>query len=180
MKKLQKLLVVVALAGLLSACGKDDEPVAETKGKCNVFECIKKLDVNNTLDEINKTIGIDGKQTSDTEYSTTYTWKLSDDTSIDATITKSDNSVKYKISYPTKSIVKRADFSKWSDIKSKLNSKEGLTYDEFVKLVGGVEGTLTDKSSSSLTYDWYNKDGGYLFAYFNTKDNKCTLASGRF
>lgn len=180
MKKLQKLLVVIALAGLLTACGKGGEPKTETKGKCDVFECIKKLGVNDSLTTINSTIGLDGKQISESDYSTTYTWELSDDSSIDASISKSDNKVTYKISYPTKAIGKRADFSKWDEIKSKLNSKEGLTYDEFVKLVGGVEGVLTSKSSSSLTYHWYNKDGGYLFGYFNADTKMCTMASGRF
>ena len=180
MKKLQKLLVVAVLVGLLTACGKGSEPTAETKGKCNVFECIKQLSVTATLEDINKTIGLDGEQSYDSDYSTTYTWELSDDTDIEASISKSDNKVTYKISYPTKAIGKRADFSKWDEIKSKLNSKEGLTYDEFVKLVGGVEGVLSGKSSSSLTYNWYNKDGGYLFGYFDAETKKCTLASGRF
>lgn len=180
MKKIKALLVVTMLAGLLTACGKGNEPKIETKGKCNAFECIKKLSVTNTLEEINDTVGFNGEQTNESDYSTTYSWKLSDDSSIDASISKSDNAVSYKIYYPTKAITKRADFSKWNDIKSKLNSKEGLYYDEFVKLVGNVEGVLTSKSSSSLTYHWYNKDGGYLFAYFNAKDNKCTMASGRF
>ena len=100
MKKIKALLVVTMLAGLLTACGKGNEPKIETKGKCNAFECIKKLSVTNTLEEINDTIGFNGEQTNESDYSTTYSWKLSDDSSIDASISKSDNAVSYKIYYP--------------------------------------------------------------------------------
>lgn len=55
-----------------------------------------------------------------------------------------------------------------------------LTYDQFVELVGGVEGTLKSKNSSSLKYEWDNTEGGYLFATFSVQTGKCTFTTGRF
>ena len=36
----------------------------------------------------------------------------------------------------------KVDFSKVDKLKEKINSSDGLTYEEFVEIVGGVEGTL--------------------------------------
>ena len=129
---------------------------------------------------MNKIIGFDAEKKNESDISTSYSWELNKDSSIDANISKSDGTATIRIWYRTKDVTKRTDFSNWDEIKKRLNSSEGLYYDDFVKLMGGVEGVLTEKSSSSLTYKWYNKEDGYLFAYFDAKTKKCTLASGRF
>ena len=56
-------------------------------------------------------------------------------------------------------------------IKKKV--KSGLTYDKFKEEIGGVDGTLIEKSEISKTYFWASKDGGYITAIFKNKDNKC-------
>lgn len=85
------------------------------------------------------------------------------------------------IDFKNKTIAnEKNDFSKFSEIKKKLSSGESLTYDEFVKIIGGVEGTLESKSTSSLGYTWINSDGGYLTAQFDSETLKCIAASGMF
>lgn len=180
MKKIKNLLMIIIFAVVLTACGKTNEQKIETKGKCNVFECIKKISSTNTLEEMNKIIGFDGENSYESNTSTTYKWKLSEDTSIEATINKESKKATLKIWYPSKMITKYANFSKWDEIEKKYKSTSGITYDEIVKLVGNVEGTLSGKSDLQLTYNWYDENNGYMFAYINPKTNKCTLASGRF
>ena len=43
----------------------------------------------------------------------------------------------------------------------------------FKEEIGGVDGTLIEKSESSNKYFWASKDGGYITAIFRNKDNKC-------
>ncbi len=76
-------------------------------------------------------------------------------------------------------MTEKADFSRYDEIKKALNSKESLTYDDFVEMVGGVQGFLEKKTKSSRQYEWVNEDGGYLSGYFNL-DKKCTMLTGRF
>ena len=51
--------------------------------------------------------------------------------------------------------------------------KHKVTYDKFKEEIGGVDGTLIEKSEISKTYFWASKDGGYITAIFKNKDNKC-------
>ena len=146
----------------------------DTKGKCDVFECIKLIDINDNYSEVVSKIGFEGELKSENH----YYWELSEDTSIDITFGKYGSTV--AINYPNKLSIKRADFSKWDEIKSKVDSKEGLTYNELVSLVGGVEGTLDRKYGTSVTYKWLNADGGYLSASFDTDDMKCSFVNGWF
>ena len=43
----------------------------------------------------------------------------------------------------------------------------------------GAEGTLSSKSSGSVSYTWADKNGQRLGATFNNKSGKCTVASFR-
>ncbi len=61
-----------------------------------------------------------------------------------------------------------------------INSKEGIKYADVVKILGGVEGTLTKKDKDTLTYEWYSKDRGSMTARFSTKSGKCTSYNGLF
>lgn len=182
-KKIMTLMLVAGLTLIMTGCGKDEEassPALKSKGNCNVLECIEKLNPTQTLEEMNNIIGFDGELTSETESYKVYKWALNEETSITSQFMLNYNTATISANYPTSIAPHNADFSKWDEIKSKLNNRETITYDEFVNLVGGVQGTIDKKTSSSTSYVWYNKDGGYLSAYFNPETGKCTMATGRF
>ncbi len=150
-----------------------------SKGNCSVFECIEKLNSKMTVEEMNEVIGFEGELTSEAETYKVYSWELTEETSITSQFSLSYNTATISANYPKSMVPKTADFSRWSEIQAKLKSGEALYYDEFVKMVGGTEGVMSQKSSTSVTYEWDNADGGYLSGYFN-ESGKCTMATGRF
>lgn len=146
------------------------------KSNCSVLDCMKKLKVENTVEEINKVIGFDGELTNETYKE--YTWKFSNTESIKATYYSSDKAT-IDATYDKDPLRnKKVDFSRYSEIQSALKSTS-LTYDEFKEKVGGVEGTLTYISSYSNKYVWVNKNGEYLTGTFSNTTNKCTFVIGR-
>ena len=197
MKKFSKIFgaafcLCLSLA-LLTGCGskkseekKEDKTSNKTeekqeeksKGNCSVFECIKQLDPEGKLEDANKIIGFEGTVKTDAETYIVYEWKLTSDTSVTINFMKKYDNATIDIDFPDSMINEKADFSKWNDMKSKI-SKGTFTYDEFVESVGGVQGTLTKKSKSSETYRWVNSNNGYLSASFDSKNKKCSFASGR-
>ena len=179
MKKIQ--IIFLAIIGMLVLSGCSNSETEKLKGNCDPFKCMEKISIDNTYEDINTILGFEGSEVNESASMTTYKWVFNEDLSIKAYYTPSTGkAASIELSFPIKSVKKRADFSKWDEIKSKLKSEEKLTYAEFVKLVGGVDGILEKISSSSLTYKWYDNKNGYLFAYFNPKTMECTLASGRF
>lgn len=180
--------IIVAIVVTIFVTGKSKEDTTtessssevskNTKGNHDVFECIKLINPKNSVEEINEIIGFEGKCTN--EENKVYVWELTEDTNVEVQYSKS-NEGKIEISFPSKLIANdKVDFSRFSEIKKALNTKESLTYDQFVELVGGVEGTLKSKNSSSLKYEWDNTEGGYLFATFSVRTGKCTFTTGRF
>ena len=75
---------------------------------------------------------------------------------------------------------KTIDFSNVKTDMKAINSKDGLKYADVVKILGGVEGTLTKKDKDTLTYEWYGKDRGSMTARFSTTSGKCTSYNGLF
>lgn len=154
----------------------------EIKGNYDVFESIKKVETKQSYEEINSTMGFEGKDiTSESAKGwKKYEWEITDDTSLKATIYESSKTVNYEIEYPDEMIKnKKADFTDVKEFKSKINSDDGIKYEEFVKTIG-CEGTLDKKSDSSIGYSWVNAEGGTLHASFNTKTGKCTIYNGVF
>ncbi len=197
-KELKKIAASAILFGMvcgLTACGNSEkaggskeetEAAAETDGaeaegktaNYDVFECIKQIETDNTLEEVNEIIGFEGEYIG-TEYEVYY-WQLTEDTGVQVQFFDSGN-CRIDIDFKNKTIAdKKNDFSKFSEIEEKLNSGEGLTYDEFVQIIGGVEGVLETKSSSALGYTWINDEGGYLTAQFDSETLECESASGWF
>ena len=179
--------ILLATMFIVTGCGeKSDnngnggEQQSQSKGKYDVFGCIEKLDATMTLEQVNEVIGFEGTLKSETDSYKVYDWDLTDKTSISVQFHTKSNTSTISANYPNEMVTEKADFSKWDEIKSKLNKREDLTYDEFVKLVGGVQGKMDKKTSTSTTYKWLNDKGGYLSAYFDVKTNKCTMATGRF
>ena len=151
-----------------------------TKGKCKIFDCMKKLNAKMTLEEVNEVIGFEGEKKSETDSYTVYNWDITEETGISVQFHTKYGTSTITANYPNSMVKGKADFSRWDEIKKRLNdTKNRLTYSEFVEMVGGVEGTIDKISDSSTTYKWLNADGGYLSGYFN-KDNECTMATGRF
>ena len=193
MKNILKTLCVASLVVIiLAGCGtkkeagntNNDTTTKASKGNCTVFECVKKLSPDNTLEEVNNLIGFEGtvKQESD-EKSTSkwkiYTWELTDDSSVEITIYENSKTINIASTYP-KDAVKNSgvDLSKANDMKSRINESDGLMYDEVKELLGGVDGILIKRSSFSDTYIWSNSNGGNVTANFSPKTNKCTSFTG--
>lgn len=182
MKKIRNIFICMLFALIIvTGCTKKDDSnisKSKSKGKCDVFECIKKIKTNNTLEEVNEIIGFDGEYIG--KEAKVYYWQLTDDTGVQVQFFDSGN-CRIDIDYKNQTIAnKKNDFSKFDEIKKKLNKGESLKYDEFVKIIGGVEGTLDSKYEGTLSYYWVNKDGGYLTAQFDSETLECKVASGMF
>lgn len=188
MKKitLSLLLLVVMVIGLTGCSNTESNKASskstkeEIKGNYDVFESIKKVEATQSYEEINSIMGFEGKDiTSESANGwKKYEWAITEDTSLNAIIYESSKNVSYEIEYPEEIIKnKKADFSDVKEFKSKINSADGLKYEDFVKTIG-CEGTLDKKSSSSISYSWVNADGGILHASFNIKTGKCTIFNG--
>lgn len=189
-KKILSVLLSVLLVGTLTGCGtdtsnsgkgtnpeKEPNPAKESsksKGNCTAVECIKKIEITNTVEEINNIIGFEGKLID--EKNNKWEWELSEKDSIEATFyTSGRGNIKAKIDRDSIAN-KKVDFSKYDQLKTKIN--DGITYDEFIKYIGNVEGIIIEKNSSSTKYDWVDTDGSYLSGSFSTSSNKCTFVSG--
>ena len=192
MKKITlSLLLLAVMVVVLTGCSnteinKNDNEVSsestkeEIKGNYDVFESIKKVETTQSYEEINSTMGFEGKDiTSESAKGwKKYEWEITEDTSLIAVIYESSKTVRYEIEYPDEMIKnKKADFSDVKEFKSKINSADGLNYQDFVKTIG-CDGTLDKKSDSSISYSWVNAEGGTLHASFNIKTGKCTIYNG--
>ena len=72
----------------------------------------------------------------------------------------------------------QVDLSAYSDIKKLLDNGTSLTYEEMVTKLGGVEGTLAGKTSTSNRYIWVDKSSRTFSATFSkTLEGKCTIIS---
>lgn len=153
-----------------------DEKKEEIRGNCVVTECIKKIETTNSVEEINNIIGFEAEKS---EYSESYTWKLSDKTWI--TRDASGTAPILQATIDKETIQSDAvDFSVYSDIKKMLDSGTSLSYEEMVSKLGGVEGTLAGKTSTSNRYIWVDKSNRTFSATFsNTLGGKCSIISLR-
>ena len=159
----------------------------QSKGNYNVFEAIKLIKTDDTYEKINELIGFEGELTGQSKEGSVlnykkYKWELTEDTYIEATI--DDNKGKITTSatanFPDSMIKNdKVDLSRTDEMKKKINAEGGLTYEEVVEFVGGVEGTLDSVDSFSHKYIWVNSKGGTLHATFNNS-GKCTIFNGVF
>ena len=190
-KKGLVIAIIFALAITLSGCGLKQKiqneiesslenaiTGAEDKSKQNdfvAFEYIEKIKPENTVEEINQIIGSEGELT-DEKYNE-YTWKISDNVEMTATYYSSSKTATIKIDIDEKLLKdSKADLSCANDLKSQVNSKDGVKYDDFVNKIG-TKGYLIEKSSSSMEYIWVNDDAGYIKGTFSNSSKKCTFFS---
>ena len=189
-KSLTSVLLIIMLAGgmfILTACGNDnsneqkkesntENNVSQSNaGKNNkVYELIEKIEPTNTIEEVNKIVGVDATLTDEKYY--IYEYDFGENYKLilkyySATGKTADIQIKYNRDdlRDEKVTLKNA-----ADLKKKLQNKEKISYDEFKEAVGGVDGTLNEKTKYTKGYIWVNKDGGYISATFSTRDNSCS------
>lgn len=188
------LLMVGVLTGCSSNNGSgdagqsQDSSSAQTEGQnsagtaitpdSRVFQLMDQLTAKTTLEQANEIIGTEGELVTESDTAATYTWPVDDDTSIEG-ILMSSGGATFSADYPTKLVADRADFSNWSEIES-LQKVGTLTYDQLVDLLGGVSGLKDEIRLGACTYQWYDADGGYLFAQVDDETGEISVVSGRF
>ena len=155
-------LVILTFTGCSNDAGNtidtnsnDTKNVSEkTKGNCTLSECMNQISPENTVQEINDIIGIEGELT-DEKYNEYY-WELSDDEGIKVTYYSSDKGTIKADFEKSKIKNSKVKFTNNEELKTKVNS--GITYEEFKNYTGGVDGVLVEKSSSSNKYIWVDND----------------------
>lgn len=174
-----KLLVCVMCfvlgVTLITGCGKNNTTGknSKLKAKCSAIECIKKIDVDNTVKEVNKIIGVDGVLT-DEEHNF-YEYDLGNDEKITLKY-YSGTKATIVADFNRDDIAdKKVDLSNVTDLRAKVRS--GITYDKFKAEIGDVDGVLFEKSDLTNRYMWVSAKGGYVRASFGAKNNKCTFFS---
>lgn len=182
------LVIIMLLAGLLllTGCGEQattntENPVQtseekkEESGKNNkAYELIEKLEPTNTIEEANKIVGTDATLTDEKYY--IYEYDLGGDYKITLKYySATGKTADIKLSYNKNDLKdSRVTLKNASDLKSKIQSGEKISYDDFKEAVGGVDGTLTEKTNYTKNYVWVNEKGGYISATFSTRDNTCS------
>ena len=185
-KKILGMLCGVLVLGALTGCGNNNATTGNggdvsgggtstnTKGNCTAVECIKKINPENTVEQINNIIGFEGELI-DEKYNIYY-WELSEETGVKMAYYSSAKGT-VTIDYDRDSLANsKVNFSRYSELKPKIN--EGISYNDFISYIGGAEGTVIEKSSYSTKYVWVSSDGSYLNGTFSSSSGKCTFASG--
>lgn len=184
-KLLVAFLSLVLFLGFTTGCDKKEvlkdnetktkaEEKDKLKANCSALECIKKIEPTNTVEEVNKIVGVDGVLT-DEKYNI-YEYDLGNDEKITLKY-YSGKKATIVADYEEDDLAdKKVDLSKLQDLKAKVSS--GISYDDFKKEIGNVDGTLVEKSDISNKYVWVSKKGGSVKATFRTSDNLCSFFSG--
>lgn len=150
---------------------------SKVKTKCEFYKCIDEIEPENTVEEVNEIIGIDGVLT-DEEYNF-YEYDFGDEKKITLKFYSSDKST-IVVDYDKADLKNNnVTLENLSDLKARIN--DGITYEDFKKEVGGVDGTLIEKSTLSNKYVWVTKSEGYVTASFSnsgSNEGKCTIFSG--
>lgn len=182
----------------------------------HLFQLMDQLAEADTVEQATAIIGFEGEKGEESQSEegdsrtwskAEYLWDLGDGTKIEGEFTAypaepANNDMIYvgdtKVYAPHRAtytayfkgsnLRDHADFSQADTMKAKLNSDEGLTYDQLVELVGGVPGvkeTVSTLSSSdgvyypSFRYEWSNIEGGSLTAYVGN-DGTVGMITGYF
>jgi len=184
MKK--KLLTCVLCGGLIlsftSGCGEettntpnDTEVKEESKGNCDVKECMTLLKPEMTLEDVNKVIGFAGEKEEGTE---SYIWQLTKKTKIKVEF--KDGLADIHATYNKEDLKNDAlKLSLCYDITNNIKTKN-YTYEEVVEKLEGIEGNLENHTATSKMYSWVNKDGQTFRATFSKSyDWKISIVSIR-
>ena len=147
------------------------------KGNCTVFECIKNIDVTDSLETVNEKMGFDGSLDKEAESYKIYKWEVTKDSYVEIQFNNGGKS-NIKIEFNKEKIAdSKLDLSSFDEMRTIVQKGE-MTYSKFCEMVGNVEGTLVEKSSFSNKYLWYSASNNYLYGTFSASSNKCTFVSG--
>lgn len=179
-------ICIALLLGVTTGCNsktttnnnsKTNEEKVESKGKCDVFECLDKIKTDATLENVNKIIGFEGTSESTGNGWEKYKWELNDEDTVIVTFFTESGRTDIEIEFNEKEKRNsKIDLSNSEELSKAIKAGETVTYEDFKKKLGG-DGVQFYKDSSSTKYKWINKDGGTLTASFNS-DNKCTIMYG--
>ena len=167
MKKLRIVLIGFLSLSILTGCSdnttetKKEDNTPKVQSKCEITDCMKTINIKNTPEEINEIIGFEAEKSKNGEEDK-YTWKL-------------DNK-NYIILTNTSSPMIQATIEK-ATIKNE--NLDFSIYKEMVEKLGGIEGILAGKTSSSDRYIWVDKNERTFSATFSLKHGKCTIISLR-
>lgn len=186
---LQIFLVVLCLVlGMVSLAGCGTKQESQNNGAekkvpeeiSKAFEYIKDIELTSKVEDINEKVGVESTNEK-VDKDTKYTWKLSDNASLIATA-KEEGGI-YSLAVEVKEDYLKddnVDFSKYSEISAVLKAGDTITYDQVKEKLGGAEGNMIEKNSTTTVYEWVNNEGGFLKATFSNSNGRCTLVSGRF
>ncbi len=186
---LQIFLVVLCLVlGMVSLAGCGTKQESQNNGAekkvpeeiSKAFEYIKDIELTSKVEDINEKVGVESTNEK-VDKDTKYTWKLSDNASLIATA-KEEGGI-YSLAVEVKEDYLKddnVDFSKYSEISTVLKAGDTITYDQVKEKLGGAEGNMIEKNSTTTVYEWVNNEGGFLKATFSNSNGRCTLVSGRF
>jgi len=177
------LVAAVVLIGLYLLKGTEDnakvgsdvveEEVIETK--CAITECLEEITTSDSVEQITEVIGVEPEVD---ETTGAAKWKFSSKESIARE--KSGSSYILQATLDKAKIASDAvDFSIFTELKQQLESGESFTYDELVKRLGGVEGTLAGKTDTSKRYTWADRHDQTFSATFSDKTGQCSIISLR-
>jgi len=185
MKKIVLALVSCLFVISIAGCSSDNKDTASNKSDSksssstvsdnSYLDYINKIEVGDSLDQINEVIGSDGEVHSD---NATYSWDIGNGGFV-AVFRKDDTSsaLSVEVSYDKKDVEnKKVKIKDLDGLKSKV--KEGISYDDFKENLGGVDGVLVSKGSVTKSYVWRSPDGSVVDAAFRLDDNMCNSFTG--
>lgn len=153
----------------------EEEEVIETK--CSIADCMTKIDVEDSNEKITEIIGVEPEID---ESGNKAKWVFSSKENI--TREKSSGSSQHTVQATIdKTKIKNGDldFSIFTELKEELESGESFTYDELVKRLGGVQGTLAGLTSTSKRYIWVDNHNQTFSATFSNRNGECSIISLR-
>lgn len=157
--------------------GKNYATVETVKSKFSYYECLTKMSLDNTIEELNEIVGFDATKLENTTGSTAEKYEYDFGNEKLITVTLFNNKIStIKIEYDRKELKnKKVTLDNLSDIKARIN--DGINYEEFKKAVGGVEGTLIELSSWNK-YVWVAEDGSSNVTASFGKDGNLKFFNG--
>ena len=174
-------LVAVVAIGIIDGIqsGTAEKPEDETEevisANCSTIECIKKIDVTDSVEKITETIGVEPEYD---EFSERYKWKLSNNESIARE--KSGDSYILQATINKENVANAdVDLSVYNEIKADIQNGKAYTYEDLVKKLGGVEGVVAGKTKNSKRYIWVDKHNQTFSETINNDDGKCSIISLR-
>lgn len=174
------LLVALLVVGVLDEMGSqpadtpnDDEVEEVINANCTASECLAKIETTDSVEKITEVIGVEPE-----EDDGDYKWVLANKESIARE--KSGSSAYLQATVNKDSIANDdLDFTIFTELKKELESGESFTYDELVKRLNGVEGTLAGKTDTSKRYIWVDKHNQTFSATFSNANGLCSIISLR-